>query len=327
MFADFMYRKNFFNWHDNDKVAEGIPYSAKEFVNAITGGQGRAGTGLDVIDGTVDVLINGLENGIEDAINWQNASKAVGNYLNTYTVGAGVLKDLVATIDPDFRQVPDNTDVELIPYMLKVATRSFPQTVGDSGQQGLLGYTGIGPTREKLESPTRAGGLRSVNPFIKQLTGLTPRAEKTIVEKELDRLRFEYYELSPRLIKMDRPLTNEARGKMGRYIESEVSKFILGDKYTKAGSDKLKRAYLKEYIDQLRTEARNLVLDEQGIDSGLPKAEVLRRKMVMFINKVPAKDRLLIEETYKHENDGRTIKEDDAWDYGIEQYNRRKANR
>jgi len=327
MFTDFMYRKNFFNWHDNDKVAEGIPYSAKEFVNAITGGQGRAGTGLDVIDGTVDVLINGLENGIEDAINWQNASKAVGNYLNTYTVGAGVLKDLVATIDPDFRQVPDNTDVEIIPYMLKVATRSFPQTVGDSDQQGLLGYTGVGPTREKLESPTRSGGLRSVNPFIKQLTGLTPRAEKTVVEKELDRLRFEYYELSPRLIKMDRPLTNEARGKVGRYMETEVSKYILGDEYTKIGSDKLKRQKLKEYINQLRTEARNLVLDEQGIDSGLPKAEVLRRKMVMFTNKVPAKDRLLIEETYKHENDGRTIKEDDAWDYAIEQYNRLKANR
>lgn len=323
MFADYMYRNNFGNWHDNDRVASDLPYSPKEFVNAVTGGQGRAGTQLDMIDATTDVIINGIDGNLSSDEIWQAAARTMGNYLNTYTVGVGVLKDVVVSLDPEFRQLPNNDDVEIIPYMLKQATKSFPQTVGDDAQ-GIYGYTGFGPERERLESPTRIGGLRSVNPFIKQLTGLTPRGEKKPWEKEFDRLQLEYFELSPRRIKLDAPLTNEMRGMMGLAMERDVSKYVLGKAYNNIKSDKVKRIKLKEFIDKNRTAVRNLVLDNQRLERGLNEAEQNRRDQVTYMNKVPKKQRVLIEETYKHENGGRTIQEDDAWGYAIEQARRLK---
>ena len=241
-------------------------------------------------------------------------------------MGAGVIKDLVTTVDPSFRQVADNTDVSPLGYMLKQATRSFPQMTGDEDQGSLLGtgYTGLGPRREQLESPTRPGGLRSVNAFLKQITGLTPKQSKNYVEKELNRLKFEYYEISPRNIKLDKPLTNKARGLMGDYMEREVARYIAGPDYQGLASDKVKRAKLKEIVNKVRGEAREIVLDPEntGVATGtLTDAERDRSLKVLYLNKVPSNDRLIIEETYKINNNGRTIADDNAWEHAIEQYN------
>ena len=54
----------------------------------------------------------------------ENFVEFVGDLVNSTTVGAGVAKDMVATVDPDFRKVPDNTDVSLMGYFMKQATRS-----------------------------------------------------------------------------------------------------------------------------------------------------------------------------------------------------------
>lgn len=332
MFADYLYRKNYDlpglgKLHDNEKVASDMPYSAKEFVTAITGGQGRAGTQLDIIDGTVDVMINGIENGISEDLIWESAGKTLGNYLNTFTVGAGVIKDLVTTVDPRFRQVPDNTDVSVLGYVLKQATRSFPQMTGDEDQGSLMGYTGVGPQRDRLESPTRSTGLRSINAFLKQLTGLTPKQSKNYVEKELSRLRFEYYEISPKNIKLDKPLTNEARGLMGQYMDKEIARYIAGPDYNALGSDKLKRAKLKEVVNVVRGQARDIVLDPENTGiagTSLSLTERNRKMKVLYANKVSGNDKLVVEETYKAENNGRTIADDDAWEYALELYNRLK---
>jgi len=323
MFADYMYRNNFGNWHDNDRVASDLPYSPKEFWNAVTGGQGRAGTQLDMLDATTDVIINGVNGGLSEEEIWQAAARTLGNYFNTYTVGAGVLKDVVTSLDPEFRQLPNNDDVEIIPYMLKQATKSFPQTIGDDAQ-GIFGYRGLGPTRDRLESPTRVGGLRSMNAFIKQITGLTPRGEKKPWEKEFDRLNLEYFELSPRRIKLDAPLTNQMRGMMGLAMERDVSRYVLGKAYNDIKSDKVKRQKLKAYINKKRTAVRNLVLDKQRLDHGLSEEEQNRRDKVTYLNKVPQRHKVLIEETYEDENDGRTIAEDDAWEYALTQAKRLK---
>ena len=334
MFADYLYRTNpeipgMGKLHDNDKVASDMPYSAKEFITALTGGQGRAGTQLDIIDGTVDVMINGIENGLSEDLVFEAGAKAIGNYFNTYTVGAGVIKDLVTTVDPRFRQVADNTDVSPLGYMLKQATRSFPQMTGDENQGSLLGtgYTGLGPKRDQLESPTRGGGLRSINAFLKQITGLTPKQSKNYVEKELNRLKFEYYEISPKNIKLDKPLTNEARGLMGEFMDREVGRYIAGPEYNGLASDKIKRAKLKEIVDKVRGEARNIVLDPEntGVATGkLTDAERNRSLKVLYLNKIPSGDRMVIEETYKAENNGRTIADDDAWEEAIKLYNQSK---
>jgi hypothetical protein len=304
MIADFLYRTNpdllgIGKLHDNDRVAKDIPYSVQEFINALTGGQGRAGTQVDFIDSITDVAINGLEDGLSKDMVFEKVAKFAGNTLNTTTVGAGVLKDLVASVDPSFRQVPNNDDVSLLGYMLKTATRSFPESEESADFV-------------KQESPTRAGGLRMVNPFIKQLTGLTPRAEKNTVEKEFERLGLKYYEFAPQNIKLDRPLTNEARGLMGRYMEGEGARYILGDGYNDLGNDKLKRAKLKEYMGKVKSQARDLALDPYRMNTGPTEAETNRRRKVLYYNKVSPSDRLIIEGSYEKEH-GSTIAEDESW--------------
>ena len=332
MLGDYLYRKNFEfpgvgKLHDNDKVASDMPYSVREFYSAITGGQGRAGTQLALIDGMAEVAINGLEEGkAEDKI-WEGLASFAGNYLNSYTVGAGVLKDLVATVDPDFRKVPDNNDVEILPYFLKQATRSFPQTV-DPDADGILGMTGIGPQRDAIaQSPTRSGGMRYINPFIKQLTGLTYKPQKTFAEREVSRLGFDYYELAPRNIQLDKPLSNEAKGLMGKYMERQIASVIASREYKNEPTDKLKKDFLKGHIDNFRAKARNLVLDPDRINTGMTNKERNQRFKTLYYNTVSASERLRIEEIYKIQHNGSNIADDGAFEYALSEAEKRKRRK
>jgi hypothetical protein len=238
-----------------------------------------------------------------------------------------VLKDLAATVDPDFRKVPDNTDVEFLPYMLKQATRSFPQTV-DPGADGFFGMTGIGPQRDAIaQSPTRSGGMRYINPFVKQLTGLTYKPQKTFAERELDRLGFDYYELAPRNIQLGKPLSNEAKGLMGKYMERQIASYLASKEYKSIPTDKLKREYLRQQINGFRTKARKLVLDPDRMNSGMTDKERQRRFKTIYYNTVGSSERLRIEEVYKIENNGRTIEDDGAFEYALSQAEKKKRRK
>lgn len=332
MIGDYLYRNNFDfpvvgKLHSNDKVASEMPYSVREFYSAITGGQGRAGTQLALIDGMAEVAINGIQEGkAEDKI-WEGIASFAGNYLNSYTVGAGVLKDVVATVDPDFRKVPDNNDVEILPYMLKQATRSFPQTV-DPDADGLLGMTGIGPQRDAIaQSPTRSGGMRYINPFVKQLTGLTYKPKKTYVEREVSRLGFDYYELAPRNIQLDKPLSNEAKGLMGKYMERQIASYISSNEYKSLPTDRLKKDHLRQQINTFRTKARKLALDPARINSGMSNKERNQRFKTLYYNTVSSSERLRIEEVYKIQHNGRSIAEDGAFEYALSQAEKRQQRK
>ena len=97
--------------------------------------------------------------------------------LSTYTVGAGVLKDIYAMVDPDYRLLTDNTDVEFIPYVLKQATRSFPLEANSDGD-GFF-------ERPAQTSPYKAGGIQNYMPFFRQVTGLTPQEPRKLHKKNL----------------------------------------------------------------------------------------------------------------------------------------------
>jgi hypothetical protein len=326
MIADYLYRTRP-DLHGNDKVADTLPYSVREFYSAITGGQGRAGTQLALVDGLAEVAINGIQEGKPMERLKEGMATVTGSYLNSFTVGAGVIKDVVATVDPDFRKVPDNNDVELIPYMLKQATRSFPQTV-DPDADGLLGMTGIGPQRDAIaQSPTRSGGMRYINPFVKQLTGLTYKPQKTYAEREVSRLGFDYYELAPRNIQLDKPLSNEAKGLMGKYMERQIASYIASKEYKSLPTDKLKRDHLKQQINTFRTKARKLALDPERMNSGLTNNERNQRFKTIYYNTVGTSDRLRIEERYKIQHGGRTIAEDGAFEYALSEAEKMKQRK
>lgn len=287
-------------WHDNEKVATAIPYSSREMIQAFTGGQGRAGVGFEMIDGAVNVLLEGEDAGETELVQKENLVKFLGNYVNTFTVGAGMLKDVVGTLDPEYRVLTDNTDINFFDYFMKQATRSIPMSVGGE-------FTGERPA---LGSPERAGEVRRFNPFMKQLTGLTPTVRKRYTEKELDRLQFDYAELSPRKIKLDGPLSNESRVQMGKFMDREIFSFLRSGDYEALPSDKLKRYYLKKEINKFRALSRAMTMD--------PERATTEEELMRFVKakwrSMPKSEKTYFNEWYKDTyKDGNSIVEDNAY--------------
>jgi|TARA_R100000455_G_C6273223_1_gene130578 hypothetical protein len=234
-----------------DKVAR--PAKIRDFIKSLGGGQFRP-TGLGLVDGLFDTLQKGVDDGETDLVLSEIASKYMGNYFNTYTVGAGVLKDIVATLDPEMRVVADNTDVEFWPYMFKQATRSFPREI--TGEESYF----LG--RDALKSPTRSEPIRIMNPFMRQITGLTQQEERNMAEREFDKLGLEYTQITPRKIKGDPELTADARGIMGKFVETGIQDYIINDpEYNGLTTSIEKKSALRARVNELRSEARSRVLN------------------------------------------------------------------
>ena len=305
--ADVLYRMNPGGWHDNDRVANTKPFDSRRFVKAVTGGNIRAGTSLDMMEGMIEVVNNGINAGSSELEIQDNLAKWLGNYFNTFTVGAGLFKDLQAQIDPSVRQLPDNTDVNMWHYFFKQAGRSLP-FVGKVEEGG----------REQLASATRRTGIRKLNPILKQFSGLTPQQEKTNVERELARLQFDYQELSPRRIKFDKPLTNQARQLVGERVEQRLNAFISSDDYFYM-SDVRKRDALKDQLETIRTEARAEILNPNNV---VTDEERERRHRATYLN-LSSRDRTLINDTFrflqekKGITDIKTIENTENWKLGL----------
>ena len=239
-------------------------FDARNFTKSLGGGQFRP-TGLNLVDGFFNEMTNALEDGKFEAQLNERAANYIGNYFNTYTVGAGVLKDIVATLDPEYRVVTDGRDIEFFPYVFKQATRSFPFTPSLD--------------RPMQESPTKTGGIKVMNPFMRQLTGLTQQEERTVVEKELDRLRFKYPQIAPSKIFNDPDLNREAKGRMGKYVETALQNYILTDPiYKGVQSDVEKKALLKKKLNTLRSRAKNEILDPERYVTDDMQERVARAK-------------------------------------------------
>ena len=326
--ADTLYRMNTLipgfdlRWHDNDRVNSVGAFSARELVQSLTGGQGRGGTQLDMID----AIVNGVteESKADDftarRLYKEVLPKILGDYFNRFFVGMGVIKDVVGTVDPEFAKVPDNTDVNFMQYFFKRVTRSFPQTIGEDAE-GLFGYTGFGPNRNaKLESPTRTGGVEAFNPIIKQIYGVSEMPRRTAVEKELNRLKFDYLELSPSRIQLDAPLSNQARGMMGMYMENNVANFIQSSEY-KNTSDSMKRDVLKDKVNEFRTLAKNAFLNPEFV-ANMDAPTRKRRMETLFFNKGTRADRRAAFEAYRQQFNAE-LTEDENWEWGLAYLERR----
>lgn len=306
--------------HDNEKVAVDIPYPVREIAQAFTGGQGRAGVGLDIIDGIADLAVNYNAGDISERAFLENVARFTGNFFNTFTVGAGMLKDVAGTyglpfVDgtgKDFRYVKDQSSVDMMEYMLKQAARSIPQTIDVENGDRPLGR------------PTRAEPVKNVNPFLKMLVGLTEEEEKTEVIRELDRLKFDYLELSPRRIKLDAPLSNEAKLRMGEYMETAVASYIGSSDYTNLPGDRIKRTLLKSKINHFRNLARKSVLE--GELDKTTEAGRIRRFKAMY-TALSSDVRGSIKDIYYQHSNGRNFDEDLTAEGGEQLYEWAMATR
>jgi len=293
--------------HDNDKVTGKI--KTREFVEALSGGLSRAGTGLQFVDEIVKLATE--ETALDSNKFQQGLAKFVGNYFSTYTVGAGMIKDAVQMVDPDTRMLTDNTDVEFLPYMLKQATRSFPMEAHSDGE-GFL-------ERPPQTTPYKSTGIRNTMPMFRQITGLTPMEEKNDVQQELDRFRLDYFEVAP--VKVQDNIANrEARQNVALAMEHHLNNFINSPEYINLANDYEKEKFLRIELNSIRSEAVAEALDEKDYDT---PQDVIRKEKARFF-KISENDRNIILTAFKKQfpnveigNDDYTMLLQFAVDYGV----------
>lgn len=268
--------------HDNDKVAVGINLKTRDAINAIVGGSAKGGSGLYIVDAIVDEILND-----KDASNStveEYMYRYAGDLFNTALVGAGMLKDLAGTfLEPEYRVVQDTGSVDLMEYMFKRATRSLPDKF--EPEKGEV----------PLYNPARNKPLLNVNPFVKMITGFTQLERRTLVQKEMNRLLFDFREYAPQKVKGDPVLTNLAKGEMGANMDNFVLPYIISPDYQNIDSDKQKRYFLKKLINDYRTLARVKVLEPTIKDT----FEERNRKFKSIFLSLPSEQKAIIEEDYK----------------------------
>ena len=269
--------------HDNDKVLPSL--NTRELLEAFTGGFGRSGTGLMMIDRAAQMAIEGSSDGKLTQQAYEGITRFVGNYLSTFTVGAGVIKDIYAAVDPDYRMLTDSNDVAFIPYMLKTATRSFPFEAHSDGD-GFF-------ERAPQTTATRTTGLQNTLPLFRQITGLTPMEEKNDVEKEFARMNLDYYEYTPRKT-TDADINRDARQRMAFIVEEKLKDFINGSVYNSYENDALKRKALLSMIQTAKSEAREGAM---AFDERYDTDEMIEKKAkAQFFNLSKADRNILMKE-------------------------------
>jgi hypothetical protein len=294
--------------HDNDKVTGNEPFDWAGLSEAVLGGFGRSGTGLDLIDSlkTIGSSVGGEDDSKTDSTVQAKMAKVIGNYLSTFTVGMGMIKDGVAAIHPEYRLLTDNTDIDFLPYMFKTATRSFPMEAHADGE-GWTGEYDINDRRSQT-SPTKTTGIVNEQPFLRQVIGLTPQAEKNPEEKEFIRLGIKYRDVTPR--KLTDPLLNrESKQRIAIAVKNEIGKMIRSSTYAEMSEGDKKQALLSA-LGEFKAEAIKNTLDAKEYDS--PK--MTKRKEAAIFFKLSARDRSSVEREWKILNPGAEF-DDDYGDY------------
>jgi len=301
--------------HDNDKVTGNI--KTREFIESLSGGLSRAGTGLQFVDGIVNFFSE--DSALESNKGTEAATKFIANYFSTYTVGAGMIKDAVQMVDPDTRLLADNTDVEFFPYFLKQATRSFPIEAHSDGEGFLENYIGQRPAQT---TPYKSTGIRNTIPMFRQITGLTPVEKKSTAQKELDRFRLDYFEVAPIKVQGNE-INREARQMVAQGIEHHLTKVINSYRYRESANDYEREKILRHELNAVRTEALSEAMAEKDYDT---VEDVIRKEKARFF-KLSASDQKIILAGFKNQFPEVEIEDDDygmmlqfGVDYGVIRY-------
>ena len=200
---------------------------------AVFGTTFRTGTGLEIVDALWQDVEGSMEKG-----NYSNAGRALatfgGNYLNTFAVGMGEVRDIYGLVDPEYRVI-QNPEVAVHPLELFVtkATRSLPISLATEDEQGrffgmIKGSEGM-RLGTPLTSPTTTDLLRRERSGRKQITGRGTVSFKNVVEKALEFHEIPKWRAFPRLAE---PELNEMAKKLyNEYTKKELIPIVTSNNY------------------------------------------------------------------------------------------------
>jgi len=250
--ADYLYR-----WK-NDMQLKKPTGVMRDTFQAIGGPSMRAGTGLYMVDQLV-------EDSLEGAKFQQNAGRFLGDLVNTFTLPISTIRDVVATMDKDARNVPITKYDDFLDVFAASATRSLPSVpyfLGDV-DASLSEAIGDEVVADAPRPDIFAGkDMRSIDPFERQLFGLGKRAPKNDFQKTLVKLQMSSYELyRPSDFPYEDRILQEAIGdtiarKMNSLVNRkdfkdmgpELQKSVLSDKFSEALAEE--RTKIKGRLEQ-----------------------------------------------------------------------------
>ena len=173
-----------------------------ELIKASLGTTFKTGVNLSLVD---TAIREAIEIGDTKSINKLLIDMGA-NLVNSFTVGAGVAKDVLGTFDESYLNIPDTQDVNLWDRFIKRSLRSIPQAPMEG---------------QRIVSPTRTDDpVRGAIPLLKQVTGLTPVAARNTVERELVKLNIEPYEFFK--LRYSDPRLRKAMNEMYGWLSEEV---------------------------------------------------------------------------------------------------------
>ena len=226
-------------------------------------------------------------------------ARILGNYLSTFVVGSGMLKDIYAMISPEYRLLSDNTDVEFLPYALKQATRSFPIEINSDGD-GFF-------ERPAQTSPFKTSGIRNHMPLFRQISGLTPEEPKNEVEKEFDRLKIDYVQVAPRKLR-DPKGNREARQFVATMVESDLLQYINSPEYVNEKSDFVRKKNLLTRLNAARSLALAYATGAKEWDTD---NDIIRKNKARFFRNLSSIERTIVLQDFDDMYGGREVEEDD----------------
>lgn len=288
MFAfavDVIYRSNLYgiatgreekDWNPYNNIVRSLadsPFETKELIEAAIGQLGRGGTGIWMIDEIVKAAQGSSDNPENLA---RNLAKILGSIPNRVIVGAGMLKDLAASINTpvtsteDYTTLPDNSDVDAMKVFVLSATRSLPTRFDIGGKKYDLGDWIRGkdhPLREDLNDPINPRKVYRINPIMKQFTGLTDQPKQPEVNREFSRLKIKWRDYAPRKLKGGDYLNNISKKIMANQIDISLKNEINDEMYLNLATNEMKEKYLKTRLGTLKGIVRKLVLGFTQMDA------------------------------------------------------------
>ena len=288
MFAfavDVIYRSNLYgiatgreekDWNPYNNIVRSLadsPFETKELIEAAIGQLGRGGTGIWMIDEIVKAAQGSSDNPENLA---RNLAKILGSIPNRVIVGAGMLKDLAASINTpvtsteDYTTLPDNSDVDAMKVFVLSATRSLPTRFDIGGEKYDLGDWIRGkdhPLREDLNDPINPRKVYRINPIMKQFTGLTDQPKQPEVNREFSRLKIKWRDYAPRKLKGGDYLNNISKKIMANQIDISLKNEINDEMYLNLATNEMKEKYLKTRLGALKGIVRKLVLGFTQMDA------------------------------------------------------------
>ena len=180
--------------------------SKKDFIEGFLSVGLRAGSGLYMLDN----ILKSFTIGGSGRTAWRHFQTVIGEFAGGFFMPLQQLADIAAEFDEESQVVR--------------TTREHPLT-GPTLKRIPFGGRALPP----LSVPLKAGELKREAPLLRQLTGIMLKSPKNVVEKEMDRLGLNVWQViqASKEPKTDRLIAKE----MGPIVEKRVAPYLKTDFY------------------------------------------------------------------------------------------------